>query len=324
MSITTCPECGGKVSTLAVSCPHCGYRLSQQNKMEQAEQHTEQPALQDVPVVEKEQKIDYFKEWGNAPEQFKKPIRTCEKGRKIIKIIETVYVWLLGLFIVGYILLAASGCSSLVPSLSDFWDNATTYFVSLYPCAIVIFFFETAKTAFKSAGGFCRELKLADWIAYNKYDRVDVLRQTKEANDKMLKSKDFSLDMLTLPYEFSTAVYLLENPAMRQSYNKKGVWGVILDALCGFLAVLSVSLGCLISLINRELLTSWPATGDMFVKIILPFVIGAVLAFIFNFVCLRLYGKYVMARPIETWKETFLQNTQEAKEVKETNNNQTN
>lgn len=28
MSLKSCPECGGKVSSKATTCPHCGMRLS--------------------------------------------------------------------------------------------------------------------------------------------------------------------------------------------------------------------------------------------------------------------------------------------------------
>ncbi len=94
MSITTCPECGGKVSTQAEVCIHCGFRLTQQNKVEQAVQPNaspaEQPAETTAPVVKKEQKIDYLKEWEKAPEHFKKPMRTCEKGAKILKVLNIV------------------------------------------------------------------------------------------------------------------------------------------------------------------------------------------------------------------------------------------
>lgn len=63
MALTTCPECGGQVSTSATSCPHCGFQAGAQGQApspsSQLRQQVAHP-YQQPPVQPAAQEVTYY------------------------------------------------------------------------------------------------------------------------------------------------------------------------------------------------------------------------------------------------------------------------
>ncbi len=186
MALTTCPECGGQVSTEAATCPHCGNVLKKEESK---------------PVQQIKKEVNYYGDWEYSHEFYAAPVKRLRTTGLILK-----SIW-------GLCIIICLISTILMPNYrDDIFEILST--VELF--AILALIFDFAANIFGDLWKCLLDYRIADWVLGKKYDpiaMIKALRLKQATGEKLRGLRWFGYN------NFLGAAYIIQNRALAKKQN---------------------------------------------------------------------------------------------------------